>query len=165
MTQQYPIEEVARYFLAKQAPEEGDLISHLKLQKLCYYAQGLSLATRGVPLFKNELEAWLHGPVVPDLYQQYKQYGDGAIPTPEDVDVAAFAQEDRMILDDVYNYYGQFSAWRLRQMTHSEAPWKDAFERDMNNEISLESLSAHFATEIDEEYRKTYVEISKRAAC
>lgn len=164
MPQQYDVNEIARYFLAKQEPDEGDLISHLKLQKLCYYAQGLAIATRHVPLFKSRLEAWLHGPVIPDLYKVYKACGNDAIPPVTDLDVGSFKPEDRMILDDVYNYYGQFSAWRLRQMTHGEAPWKEAFERDMNNEISLDSMVEHFSTEIDEEYIGKYDKISRGEA-
>lgn len=164
MPQQYEINDIARYFLAKQEPDEGDLISHLKLQKLCYYAQGLAVVTRGTPMFANRLEAWLHGPVVPDLYQVYKSYGNDAIPPVTDLELDRFAHEDRMILDDVHNYYGQFSAWRLRQMTHGEAPWRDAFERDMNNEISLDSMIEHFSGEIDEDYKCKYDEISRGAA-
>ncbi|ADR52578.1 hypothetical protein CKC_04145 [Candidatus Liberibacter solanacearum CLso-ZC1] len=37
-------------------------------------------------------------------------------------------QKDRNILDDVFEFYGQFSTWKLRNMTHTEAPWKDAYE-------------------------------------
>ena len=39
------VKDVASYFLAKQDTEEtGELISNLKIQKLCYYTQGFSLA-------------------------------------------------------------------------------------------------------------------------
>ena len=44
-------EDVARYFLANQDTEHGEPISHLKIQKLCYYAQGIALAILEQPLF------------------------------------------------------------------------------------------------------------------
>lgn len=159
MAKRYSASDVARYFLAKQDADAGDTISNLKLQKLCYYAQGLSVAARGEPLFAERMEAWLHGPVVPQLYREYRDYGSGAIPPVTDLDLEAFDRADRMLLDDVHAYYGQFSGWRLRQMTHDEAPWKEAYVEDMNHEITLDALKAHFDGEIDESYREKYGEI------
>ena len=70
----YKAAQVARYFLALTDPDDND-VSNLKLQKLCYYAQGLCSAMRGAPLFVDRIEAWDHGPVVPTLYHEYKQHG------------------------------------------------------------------------------------------
>lgn len=158
----YTVEQIARYFLAKANEEVGDLISNLKLQKLCYYAQGVGLAARKQPLFIDRLEAWLHGPVVPSLYQKYRQYGSSAIPSIHDLEVDDYDQADRMILDDVYDYYGQYSAWRLREMTHKEAPWKDAYAEDMNNIITTDALHAFFVGEVSEDYAEKYEQISRR---
>lgn len=164
MPKVYAANDIARYFLAKQEADAGDLISHLKLQKLCYYAQGVGLAARGEPLFKERLEAWLHGPVVPDLYQAYKGYGNNPIPPVTDLDLESFDPADRLVLDDVYTYYAQFSGWRLRQMTHSEAPWKEAYEQDMNHEIAIPSLLAHFEGEVEADYREKYGKLSRGEA-
>lgn len=161
MTKRYRASEVARYFLAKQDVDAGDTISNLKLQKLCYYAQGLSMAARSEPLFDDDLEAWLHGPVVPSVYRDYRHYGSNALPPVTDLDFEAFDEADRMILDDVHSYYGQYSAWRLRQMTHEETPWREAYEADQNHKITLEALKAHFDGEVDDAYRTKYDEISR----
>jgi uncharacterized phage-associated protein len=161
MAKRYKASDVARYFLAKQDPDAGDTLSNLKLQKLCYYAQGLSMATRSEPLFDDGMEAWLHGPVVPSLYHEYKGYGANPIPPIDDLDIDAFDPADRMILDDVHTFYGQFSGWRLRQMTHEEAPWREAYEEHMNHEITLGALKAHFDGEVDESYRDKYGQISR----
>jgi uncharacterized phage-associated protein len=77
--------EVADYLLAKAAAEEegNELISNLKLQKLLYYAQGVHLALHDVALFPEEIQAWMHGPVVPEVYQKYKDGGGEALPSPE----------------------------------------------------------------------------------
>ena len=107
--------DVAKYFLSLCNDEEsGDLISNLKIQKLVYYAQGFSLAINNKPLFKEKIQAWTHGPVVPQLYNKYKDYGSGALPTTNlDIDFDKFSDEDKELLDDVYDVYGQFSAWKL----------------------------------------------------
>lgn len=51
-------------------------LTPMKLQKLCYYAQGIYMATQdGEPLFEEDFEAWTYGPVIPALYDEYKEYG------------------------------------------------------------------------------------------
>ncbi|MDQ2798684.1 MAG: DUF4065 domain-containing protein, partial [Armatimonadota bacterium] len=94
--------DVAKYFLAQASEDAGDLISNLKLQKLVYYAQGCHLGLYDAPLFPETIKAWVHGPVVPDLYHAYKQYGSGPIPAPDDLDFAIFAPQTRELLDEVY---------------------------------------------------------------
>ncbi|MFM6174756.1 MAG: Panacea domain-containing protein [Sphaerospermopsis kisseleviana] len=66
--------EVAKYFI-RLAHETGSFISNLKLQKLVYYAQAWHLALFEQPLFNEDFEAWIHGPVVPELYHYYKKFG------------------------------------------------------------------------------------------
>ncbi len=72
--------EAARYFLALQ--DDEDSISNLKLQKLLYYAQGFSLALTGKPLFNDQIKAWIHGPVVPSVWADYRECGAGPVPRP-----------------------------------------------------------------------------------
>lgn len=157
----YSAEQIARYFLAKADADVGELVSNLKLQKLCYYAQGLGLAVRGNPMFLEPIEAWLHGPVVPALYQRYRDYRAQAIPAVSDLDVEIYDPADRMLLDDVFDYYGQYSAWRLREMTHEESPWKSAYVDGMNNLITLEALKAFFLGEVTADYTAKYEQISR----
>ena len=118
--------DVADFFLAQQDENAGDLISSLMLQKLCYYAQGFTLAMTGRPLFQEKIEAWCNGPVIPALYEHYRRFDGGALPKPDVClgDIRArFAAEEQEILEDVYRVYGQFSAWKLRDMTREEPPW------------------------------------------
>ena len=115
--------DVADYFLAQQDEESGDTISNLKLQKLVYYAQGFHLAMYGEALFSEPIEAWIHGPVVPELYQRFKQFGSGAIAPPTQIDYSKYGKQTKDLLNEVYSVYGQFSGWKLRNMTHDEAPW------------------------------------------
>lgn len=140
--------EVAKYFLAQSSEDAGDLISNLKLQKLVYYAQGFCLALNGRPLFEERIEAWLHGPVVPELYHQYKDCGSGHIPHPKGFDLDVFTTEERELLDEVYEFYGQYSAWRLRQLTHDETPWRENYREGSNQVISQESMSRFFKTQV-----------------
>lgn len=141
--------DVAKYFLSLTNEEEGDLISNLKLQKLVYYAQGSHLAIYDKPLFEEEIHAWAHGPVVPELYHEYKVHGQGSIPYPEEFDFSVLEEDTREFLNDVYDTFGQFSAWKLRNMTHEEPPWRDAYESKVV--ITHKSLQEYFKTQIIEE--------------
>ena len=143
------IHDVAKYFLLQADEEAGDTISNLKLQKLAYYAQGFHLALTGKALFPEQVQAWTHGPVSPDLYRAYKEHGSAALPAPEQFDDTALSPAETEILDEVYSVYGQFSAWKLRNLTHEEAPWVDAYREGANTEISQESMRLFFASQLN----------------
>lgn len=147
----YTAQQIADFFLSVVDPQDSD-VSNLKLQKLCYYAQGLCTSMRGSPLFLDPIEAWDHGPVVPNLYHTYKNYRAEVLPAKGDFDVEQIDEADRKALLDIYSYYGQFSAWRLRNMTHEEKPWIEAY-RSGNREISVSALLEFFDPQVDEEYK------------
>lgn len=137
--------EVAEYFLWRACQEESELISHLKLQKLLYYAQGYCLARLERPLFDAPIEAWDHGPVVADIYRQYKAYGKKALPCPQRFRESIYRDEERAIIDEVYTIYGSFSAWTLRNMTHEEPLWQ---QTPTGTVIGIAQLQAYFATKV-----------------
>lgn len=115
---------VADYFLLQTDSESGDFMTHLKLQKLVYYAQAWHLAIEKKPLFKNVIQAWAHGPVCPVLWDRFKEYGSKPIPATAIIgETNKLNKNEQAFLDDVWNVYGQFTAKRLEEMTHSEAPW------------------------------------------
>ena len=127
----YSAMTIAKWFIAWAEAEEEEL-SNLKLQKLLYYAQGHHLARYGRPLFNDQMQAWSHGPVVPNVYGTFKKFASNPIRLPEadpftwddvDPDTADF-------LGQVWNTYGGFSAGHLRNMTHEEPPWKDHWRED-----------------------------------
>lgn len=160
--QTYETNLIADFMLAKSDPDSGDLISNLKLQKLIYYAAGIMAAVRqdvSKPLFKDPIEAWQHGPVVPAQYHRFSHHGKSDIPPVEDFDFGQFSKLDLNVLDDAYNFYGQYSAWKLRNMTHEESPWIESYNRD-DKAITLPQLITFFKTEIDEEYIAEYQEKS-----
>lgn len=134
--------QIADYFLALQDDESGDLISNLKLQKLLYFAQGLYLASTGPPLFEEKIFAWKHGPVVPDIYHAFKDYKAGSIPRPIDLDFSVYSDAIKEFLNEIYDVFGQFSAWKLRNMSHETLPYKIA-EED-SEEITHDSMRDYF---------------------
>lgn len=120
--------EVADYFISL-SNETGNLISNLKLQKLCYYAQAWHLALYGEEFFDAEFEAWVHGPVIRDLYNDYKTFswkpiiredlGQGYI----DKFHEKIGSNSVSFLEDVVGEYFGMTAYELEQQTHREDPW------------------------------------------
>lgn len=137
-----PAHDVAKYFVSLVDEEAGDSISNLKLQKLLYYAQGGYLAFHDTPLFPEAIKAWAHGPVVPQVYHEYKHFGAGPI-TVEPIDLDRYPASVREVLDEVNSVYGQFTASKLRTMTHNEPPWRDTPQSET---ITNDRLRAFFKT-------------------
>lgn len=133
--------------IVHMAADEGDRIDHLKLQKLCYYAQGYSLVLRRKPIFDDRIEAWEHGPVVPSVYHQYKDHGRISIPaTGQKPELEQWRVE---ILEMVYARLGWMTSWNLRNQTHMERPWHDVWRRDERNaEIPQRAIYEFFAGEL-----------------
>jgi len=141
--------DAAKYLLTLDDQEAGDLSSNLKLQKLLYYAQGVHLAVYGQPLFSERIEAWEHGPVCPPVYGYFKKFAAGPIEPPAEFDPSVVPPEAKETLGEVHRVYGQFSAWRLREMTHEEPPWRQSYKDSVRGiVITHEALRDYFTTQL-----------------
>jgi len=138
---------IAKAILSLSQPEVGDTVSNLKLQKLMYYVQGFNLAVFKKPLFEEKIIAWQYGPVVKEVYEEYKSSGSLGIPLDEQIDLKkAFKNNEQLELFlEVNKIYGQFSAVRLMNMTHAESPWKTTC---INFEISHKKMRDFFSSRL-----------------
>lgn len=133
--------DVANGFINLTEPEKGDLISNLKVQKLLYYAQGFHLAMYNKPFFEEEIHAWLYGPVVPETYHLFKEYGSGPISLNPEFNFDQFSEEQIELFSEIHTVYGQFSAIKLMDMTHNESPWLSV---PLKAVISKDSMASYF---------------------
>ena len=145
----YSAKEIAEWFLYTVDRESGDSITHLKLQKLLYYAQAWSLVLINKPMFKEEIQAWMHGPVVPEVYEEYSQYGHKEIPKPDKC--PNIEREYEEVLEEVMKTYGIYEAKYLEALTHSEKPWIEArgdlaLESRCENVISLDTMRKFYTS-------------------
>lgn len=130
---------------AKNA-EGGELMSNLKLQKMLYYEQGFHLAKFNTPLFDEDIEAWMYGPVVPTVYNHFHSFGANGI-SPEDHKPIELNPIEEKLFNEVFTAYAQFSAIGLMNMTHKEKPWINT-KTGTGNVISKENLKKYFKTKL-----------------
>lgn len=120
------IKDVQNWFLSRQE------MSPKKLQKILYYAYswGLVFLNEGVDDLKNtlfdaEFEAWVHGPVIPEVYSEFASYGYSDIEKRQDTS-GNLPNDVEDLLNQVLGAYGDFNGNELESITHSELPWKEA---------------------------------------
>ncbi len=147
--------DVAAWFINRVDRDSGDAITHLKLQKLLYYAQAWWLANENVSVFDEDIQAWAHGPVVPSVYQEYKDSNWQSLSPIEDFQFPDESFES--YLDAIYKKYGKHSAKQLEKLTHQEDPWKQTRgsispEAKCNKSIDKILIRDYYAGRIDEKW-------------
>ncbi len=118
--------QVARHLIRIAAADE-DPLTHLRLHKLLYYVQGWSLAMRKKEIFSDPIQAWTYGPVVPAVWRKFRHYESQVIlPTDEPSPSSTLDKEAKSFIERVWDTYKEFSALKLKEMTHKEGPWKNS---------------------------------------
>ncbi len=134
--------DIADYFLSKES------MTHKKLQKLCYYAISWGYALYDEAIVVNpEFQAWIHGPVSPQLYNKYKEYGYDDIPMKNNN--IKFDEYKENLLQEVWGKYGNRCGDELEALTHLELPWIEARigkaeDEPSNQQISVETIKKYY---------------------
>lgn len=55
--------------------KDNRMITHIHLQKSLYFLQSYYLVEKDQSLFRDQIERWKLGPVVPNVYQELRGYG------------------------------------------------------------------------------------------
>lgn len=139
--------QIADFIINSQSKDEAE-ITPLKLQKLLYYCQGFFLAMYGKGLFADAIEAWQHGPVVRAVYDNYS---GNRLLLPQDnyESNLGLSDEEMDLLTEVLSSYGRYSAWALRELTHSEKPWLEAIRRGQNAKFDTDTMTEFFKTQLN----------------
>jgi uncharacterized phage-associated protein len=112
--------------VAKYITERTGEVSAMKLQKLMFYAQAWNLVWDEAPLFSEDFQAWANGPVLPTLYQKHRGLFKVDAALFANADSAALSDGERSNIERVLAFYGDKTAQWLSNLTHQEAPWKQA---------------------------------------
>lgn len=115
-------------------------ITHLALQKLLYFSQSWCKALTGKWLFEDDCQAWVHGAVYPNVYEQFKIFKYNPLPKikkqiklePQELEVLMFVKR---FYFDVYNAKG------LENICHKELPYKEARNGCDVKEVSKKTIA------------------------
>ena len=90
---------------------------------------------------------WDFGPVIPEVYRRYKQFGSTDIQirfrSLEEIQ-KGFEREDRKRIEEVVDRFADFSAADLTILTQNQAPWNEAFGRK-EKVIRCEDILEYFS--------------------
>ena len=139
------------YTLADYILKEQGAMAAMKLQKLLYYSQAWSLVWDEKLLFPQRIEAWANGPVVPEVYDQHRRLFKLSKDFFNKKKKVKFTIEQKKTIDAVLKGYGKKSSFELSELTHREAPWKDAREglepgERGNREITHSAMAEYYSS-------------------
>jgi uncharacterized phage-associated protein len=122
---------IAEWFVRKGIQEKNPL-DLLQIMKLAYIAHGCYLAIEEKPLFKEKVEAWQYGPVVFEIYTEYKRHGKSKIvDAHESLDTSPIESDEvaKEVLLHVYNKFSDMNSSALIRLTHKPgSPWTEVYK-------------------------------------
>ncbi|MCL1944380.1 MAG: DUF4065 domain-containing protein [Firmicutes bacterium] len=139
------VEIVAQWFVNRAILDvqdgKGEYISLLKLQKLLYYSQGCYGVIQGKKLFDTEFVHQRSGPTIQKITDKYIRFAINGINLwQDDIDIE-MDKPDIHFLQNIYLLFGQYSTWRLSEMTVNELPWSTTKQ---DEKITFESMVKYF---------------------
>lgn len=110
----------------------------------------------GRPLFKENIEAWQHGPVVRNVYNVFSKFGRNNIDIKlekENEKILNNIVENKEVLEVLnltYDNFAIYTAWQLRQMTHEDnTPWDITQKtKGLNKPIDNDLIEKYFKAEV-----------------
>ena len=155
--------DVSLYFISKLKE-----IDALSLQKLIYFANGLSKHFLGDFLVNDESESWKYGPVYKDIYNCFSYYGYKKINLEELTKnrELSLSNKEKDYLNSIIECFGYYSGSILREMSHLTEPWINTREGLNENEpsnriISLKDMDDYFSKIIVDYKIKNLEDIKK----
>ena len=142
----FSAEQIANWFIRRfnqDVPNGGEYLTQLKLQKLMYFSQGFNLALYNKPLFNGDIIHRQYGPVVKSLADHFMKKNQSAEPIKElfNIDTIELEGDTLALLEVVYKRYGQYSSYKLVEISHQTEPWQNTKEGEI---ITLESIRKYF---------------------
>lgn len=152
---------VANWFLDR-AEADGRELNQLQLHRIVYLAHGWHLGNTGKPLIRDEVQAWSLGPIIPAIYQEFKQFGGDPIDgrafefdfwRRENVDLTAdFPPFVRALLEKTWESVGGWTADELIDLTcEPGGPWFETFRTAPSPQpqaIPRDLIRRHFAEQV-----------------
>lgn len=121
---------IANAFIEQSNNGKTNNLTPMKLQKLMFFAQSWYLKSNHSALFDGYFERWQYGPVLPEIYHEFKSFGAQSInefgtsmwSEYQTVDSSDYQVTE--FLEQIISAYGDYSGTQLSWMTHQpETAW------------------------------------------
>ena len=109
--------------------------TNLELQKILYIGNMIHLGREDQPLINEKFEAWVYGPVVPELYHYAKAFGAKPVDNVfKRYDSLPKNSPELQTLHLTYKMTNNFSTTRLIAITHwDEGAWAKNYDSNRQN--------------------------------
>ncbi len=158
-TRSYDVRTIANWILSRANELGIPAPTNMAINKIVYFLYEKVLVEDGRQIFVAKIEAWEHGPVIRELYSDFKKFGDKPIsayaqrfslssrklePAPDTID-----ELDSERFSEIVDHYLPMTASTLRRISHQpNSPWFDVWTHTSKSnpgmEISPEVISRSF---------------------
>lgn len=164
----YSAMDVANYIVwyvnKDNAPLGG--LTPLKLQKILYYVSTTYLKEFDQLLFSDSFQKWQYGPVVKDVYHEFKTVGVNHITSPKlSLDERAIAifggmkqiydpskiESNKQVVEVIEKVVKKLITWKafdLVEHTHKEEAWKNFIEEIMSGKELTYSMDELYSAQV-----------------
>lgn len=144
--------DICHAFLKLAESEGGALqfrLTQMKLQKLVFYSQMVSLKMLNIPIHGDETQAWDYGPVCPVLYRKLKKFKSAHFTLTNNEMREVFAPANEVlpksdaenIIKRVWNNLKDKDAYALSDMTHAAgSAWSEVYKNQKYGVIGHEIM-------------------------
>lgn len=143
--------DFSKWFLDNNLDTPRDTFKgNMKLQKLLFFAQLISLAKNGKLLFEENFCAFQNGMVLEDVRLRYKNHLSELLNYPS----KELSEDEKEVLELTKNIYGSEDADTLSKMSHQFEFWKKYFElsngeNDFKNKEKAKVPNTELKKELD----------------
>nr|DAK33499.1 MAG TPA: hypothetical protein [Caudoviricetes sp.] len=130
-------------YVIKRYMERAAEISNLKLQKVLYFIQKGFLYIRKNPCFKDRIEAWRYGPVVPSVYNIFSASGSSGIKLYSllNDNFDDIENRDIQLLNKIIDSDLNTDVWEMVRRTHQVGgAWDIVFNQKKERVIPLDLI-------------------------
>lgn len=129
------VTDVAKFLLDESARTGVPEMSTMKLQKICYFAQGWHLAVNnGKPLFEEDFHSWKYGPVSQELYELHRGMPSVTTDSARFVEIKSDLTEyQKSFLKNIFKTYMPYTGLQLGDISHTHKAWIEAGEGKLHD--------------------------------
>lgn len=160
----YDVLDISRYII-NYCNKKDYYIHNLKLQKILYFVQAYFFIKTNSPCFRQNIEAWSCGPIVPESYKEFKRFAESMLPEVKTYfvfpkgeegwnwlifrsivfDDGIIDEKDKKLINAVVDKLADYSMVYLNDVAMRQNPWKDAYSEGHGTVIRKRDIKKYFS--------------------